>query len=485
MVEQKFLSVLELEIFTKELLEANTRLGSDLISAFVERSLEMGVVKPTPINQRGEGTRAFQWAFVGVICFRQLSVWVYPKYMDSKELDLNHFRTVMRAIASLDSNTLVRDEARDLVVGDDLLSDRGAFYLRLVSLYEEHGLYGVEKSSYEINGGGEIDWPRTFALGPTFANDGNFYYTDTCTRKQNLDTANLVRQIHGALLTESRQFLERSGLGLLLGVDLPDLGGRSLDELGDTSALLHQLDRESLGQNVVWKLEVLECMRALLADDFKGAAMDSLVVLGTRTFSVFWEQACAAFFGNDLKASPRGLGFVLPNGVDIEPSSPMNSMIPAPSWELHGHIFQTSRRLRPDLIRLIPPADGTGNAWTFAIFDAKYYRIRTEIGPKGKRTLIGEPELESITKQFLYRTAFRSLIGVERIGRMVNAFLIPSQSVKVKLLGTVKFADVVESLDLPAANEISIWSLPAEKVLRALFEPVDVDSNIREIVNLV
>ena len=484
MLEQKFVSFLELEVFTEESLKEYAQLGNDFVSEFLMRSLQMGIAKPVVAARRTDGGRAFQWTFVGVICYEQLSVWVYPKYMNGREPDLEHFQTVMRAIASLESNTLIEEEARELIVEDNLLSNRGAFYLRLVELFEEYGLYGNEESSFEINGGGDIDWPRTFALGPSFVKGGSFYYTETFTRKQVADNTNLVRRIHSALLTASGQFLERSGLGLLLGMDLPPQAGTPLEELGDTTTLLHHIEREAIEQNLLWKRQALDCMRALLSEDYKGAGMESLVVLGTRAFHVLWEEACSVFFGNDLKASLQSLGFPLQMGTEFDPQTSLDSLIPTPTWELQGRDFATSRRLRPDLVRLIPSAGGPNQTWIFAILDAKYYQLAAECGQNGRAIIRGEPELESITKQFLYRTAFRPLIECGSIGKTVNAFLLPSQSPHFDVLGTVRFPVVIESLEPPATNEISVWSLPAENVLRSLFEPVNADSNFRKILDL-
>ena len=100
-------------------------------------------------------------------------------------------------------------------------------------------------------------------------------------------------------------------------------------------------------------------------------------------------------------------------------------------------------------------------------------------------TISGEPELESVTKQFLYRTAFRALVENDGVDNMVNAFLLPSPSAQVEILGTVKFPVVTEVLEPPATNEISVWSLPAEKVLRSIFEPADADGNLRTMLDLV
>lgn len=485
MLEQKFISFLELDVFTEESFVESARLGTDFVSEFLKQSLEMGIVKPVAADKTRQGERVYQWTFVGVVCYRQLSVWVYPKYMDAEEPDLDHFQTVMRAIDSLESSTLIEEEARELFVEDNLLSSSGTFFLRLVQLFEEYGLYGAEESTYEINGSGDIDWPRTFALGPSFVKGASFYYTNTYTRKQVADTASLVRQIHAGLLTASGQFLERSGLDFLLGLELPPLAGTPLEELGDTTTLIHHIDREAIEQNLHWKRQVLDCMRALLSEDYSGVAMESLVVFGTRAFHVFWEEACSAFLGNDLKASLQSLKFPLSTGTDFDPKASIDSLIPTPTWELQGQTFSTNRRLRPDLIRLIPSKDGVCQTWTFAILDAKYYQVTAEVGQNGMPTISGEPELESVTKQFLYRTTFRALVENDGVDNMVNAFLLPSPSAQVEILGTVKFPVVTEVLEPPATNEISVWSLPAEKVLRSIFEPADADGNLRTMLDLV
>ena len=59
---------------------------------------------------------------------------------------------------------------------------------------------------------------------------------------------------------------------------------------------------------------------------------------------------------------------------------------------------------------------------TFVILDAtKYYNLDLK-----DDNLVGQPGLESITKQYLYELAYKKFIKDNEFNNVVNAFLFPS-----------------------------------------------------------
>ena len=113
-----------------------------------------------------------------------------------------------------------------------------------------------------------------------------------------------------------------------------------------------------------------------------------------------------------------------------------------------GHI---SDSLIPDTIVIT----GEGDDWEFCVYDAKYYNIKLD-----DDMVSGKPDIESVTKQYLYMMAYKDFMEYFNIKKKRNVFLFPSEDGN-KRLGTVQLPF------LNAFNEASIEviKLDADKML--------------------
>ena len=75
-----------------------------------------------------------------------------------------------------------------------------------------------------------------------------------------------------------------------------------------------------------------------------------------------------------------------------------------------------------------------------------------------------QPGLESITKQFLYQSAYREFITENHFDKVANVFLVPTEKDKPSLLARVSFSEVMEKMDKPFSNFIYMWALPAKEI---------------------
>ena len=474
---------LELEHFSERSLAEDARISIQHAEALTSQMLRSGIIKPLGDAPDQADGRIYQWTFVGIVYCLEVNVWVYPKYMKAESIDRNHFKTALRAIAALDgSRSWVEEDFQQPEHDAQIASGKLATYLRLIELHAEHGLYGNEQYSVELNGEGDIDWAQTIDRSLSVVQPPNVFYLDVYTRKRVIDSTNIVRLLHASILNRGASVLEDSGLADLLGINFPVLSGPEIEDLGDFETLLHLVEAELRGQYLTWKRQVLRLMRSLLTDELSEFEMTEPIVFGIRNFHVVWEAACSSFLGNDLNVPLTRLGIHELESGRLGSDITLASMVPTPTWNIGNEVIETARRLRPDLVRLLPINDGSEEKWLLGIFDAKYYVITTERSMSGSWQLRGEPELESVSKQFLYRTAYRELLRSRDVETVVNAFLLPGITNQVERLGQVTYPDVIEILPPPVANAIDVWLLPVEDVLRSLFEPAAADKNLFSIL---
>lgn len=114
--------------------------------------------------------------------------------------------------------------------------------------------------------------------------------------------------------------------------------------------------------------------------------------------------------------------------------------------------------LIPDTVLL--HHDRAGNS-VFAILDAKYYT------PELGESVNGVPGVESVTKQFLYQTAYRKFVLAHGYGRVVSAFLAPSAGDATEHTGRVRVPGVIAAEEKPFSNVVELYSLLAGMVFDA------------------
>lgn len=105
--------------------------------------------------------------------------------------------------------------------------------------------------------------------------------------------------------------------------------------------------------------------------------------------------------------------------------------------------------MTPDLISIFRYEENT----QFIIFDAKYYNIQLE---KGKE-LRNQPGISDIIKQYIYQLAYKRFIDNQKIEKVKNCFLMPTQGDDIVNKGFVKM-DMLSDLGL---QYIQIRLLPA------------------------
>ena len=331
--------------------------------------------------------------------------------------------------------------------------------VRLLLLYDEYGMYSNFEETRVPNGPGVIDWQRTIDMETPVISSGTPIYLDLWTRKTRRNEYDLVTRLHWAILSECSRFLTDSGLSVLLSIGTVELTDESPTDIGEPEYLLWVIDRERAGQFVTWKQDVLDLMRAYLSERGADADRGRVLRLGTTSYYHAWEVACKAAFGDLLGHRLRELPIALANGWHERRSETLLQIIPRPLWKRAQDMGDAGDvdTLIPDTIAF---AETDGRS-LFCIYDAKYYALNE----RGK--IKGQPGVESITKQFLYQSAYQGFVEDHGFDGVVNTFLVPTENDEPKLLARVSFPGVMSGATGASekfSDHIDVWALPAHEV---------------------
>lgn len=439
--------------------------------------LSYGVMRYRTGDETDESERAdeegaadnqrLQFRFVGVAIARGLVFVCYPKYIRRNDGPTEgELKQCLRVIRKLGTEGL-------LPMPEEIgrRSDQFAVIVRLLQLYDECGVYTNFEESGELNGNGVIDWQRTIDTQTPVLSHGRPIYLDMWTRKTRRDESDLVTRLHRTILTECSHFLEGCGLAGLLGISGVELTDETPSDFGDPDVLDWRLECERLAQYVTWKQEAIDLMRAYLAGGGIAVSGGDTLRLGTTSYYHAWELACKVAFGDLLDMRLRDLPIDLHGGWRGRGGETLLQIIPRPLWVRPDGKGGFSRcndvdTLIPDTVTFVDRADGSKE---FRILDAKYYV--PEIGAGGG--IARQPGLESVTKQFLYQSAYRDFVDENGFGAVTNAFIVPTEDAESRLLARVSFPGVMAALthELPQfSDHIDMWAVPAGKVFDCYLE---------------
>ncbi|WP_371297997.1 LlaJI family restriction endonuclease [Paraeggerthella sp.] len=245
-----------------------------------------------------------------------------------------------------------------------------------------------------------------------------------------------------------------------------------MGDFGDMSALEWKLGRERDAQFVDWKIATLEILAKYLLSRENDAEEREIEALGTNSFYHLWEEACKTALADKLDVKLGRLGIPLADDWEDEGNNTLLNIIPHPKWErwnngAYGKAVGTDT-LIPDTVSLV---DNSGKK-VFCIYDAKYYV--PSLSGKMKK----QPGLESVTKQFLYQSAYRPFVEDHNFTAVVNAFLVPTCDDGPRKLARVSFPKVMGEVKPPFSNYIVMWALPAHKVFDAYLRGTRIDGGL-------
>lgn len=417
----------------------------------------------------------YQFRFVGLALIGDVTLVAYPKYFRESEPTDNELGLIMQAIQHRDGVLAAPRLVDDGATTDDKLP----VMLALLELYGEYGEYSNHIEGFELNGNGDIDWNRTIGKHLPILSNGKPIYTEYETRKTFRDDSDYITRLHRVVLTECSQALHKAGIEKLLSLDEVRLTDEELEDFGAVETLSQRIERERSIQFIDWKLQTLDLLERYLINRASDVHRDEVRMLGTSVYYKVWEDACKTAFNDALQKPLASLGIALEDDWANEGYAKLIGIIPHPQWERwNGVGFDKpdgTDTLIPDTVSVAHGADGTKS---FCIYDAKYYV------PTASGKMRYQPDLESVTKQFLYQSAYRSFIEAHQFNRVTNVFLVPGTVNEPELMARVSFPNVIAKEEEPFDNYIYMWMLPANDVLKAYLGGKTLKDEITQITGI-
>ena len=415
----------------------------------------------------------FQFAFVGLAMVGDIVVVAYPKYFRDREPSDEELRQILRVIK--------RDAGRASIASlseeGERTDDKLPVMLALLELYAEYGVYSNYIDDIELNGAGVIDWNRTIGNHLPVVSDGRPIYVEYESRKTLRDESDFITRLHRAVLTECSRQLHDAGIDELLSLDEVWLSDEEVEDLGDSETLAWRLERERGSQFADWKILVLGLLGRYLFDRESTAERDEVHAIGTTSFYHLWEEACKVAFGDLLDTRLGKLGISLAAGWRERKRDTLLGIIEHPKWQrCFGGEYQQAQEtdtLIPDTIAFA--ADGAGGK-TFCIYDAKYYV------PSASGKMKYQPGLESVTKQFLYQSAYKQFVLDHGFERVINAFLVPTTGDEPVKMARVEFEKVMGEIEVPFSKYVYMWALPARQVFDAYLQGERIDGGAMRVI---
>lgn len=412
-----------------------------------------------PDTENAAPDELYQFRFVGLVMMGDTLIVAYPKYFRERIPTDDELSLILRMLKRDAGVAIVASLENGGAASDDKLP----VMLALLDLYGEHGEYSNYIEGLELNGNGGIDWNRTINGHLPILSNGRPIYIEYETRKTLRNESDFIARLHRAVLTECSHMFREAGINKLLSLDEVCLSDEKVEDFGDAETLSWRLERERAMQFVDWKLLTLDLLERYLLTRESEVHNDEVRTLGTTSFYNVWENACKVAFGDTLKKTLGNLGFTIENKWDVDKK--LAEIIPQPQWErwLGNHFAKRegTDTLIPDTVTI---AESPNGERLFCIYDAKHYV------PSANGKMKYQPGLESVTKQFLYQSAYRQFIEAHKFDRVVNAFLVPGTVDKPELMARVSFPDVIAEEEEPFDNFIYMWMLPAHDVFKAYLD---------------
>lgn len=407
------------EIYIKELKEYSREyiLGLMKKDSF-NKLIENDYIKKTDNNH-------FKFNFVGVIIVDDFIIKCYPKYIPNKDNIKSDFTQVMKVIKKYKNH--YEDFTFENENLEDISFNKLSMMIYFLEDYYENGVYTKIQNVHEINGNGEIDWDKTINNIDPIIKENKPYYGELYTKYKINDLYDYFRQLHEYIITQSSKFLEKNDLLELFDLTPVQLSDKTRSDFGEDEFILERLLKQLNVEFNSHKRRLLKTMHTFISEINSFTREDYLMLYGTGSYYVIWEDICSHVFSNKFNR--------------------IKHVIKKPKWISHeGFSHYASRTFEPDIVTYIDD--------TFIILDAKYYNLTFR-----KDKLDGEPGLGDITKQYLYQLALEEF-RAGKFSNVINALLFPKYGGEIENLGFVD-VEILSSLNL---KKIQLIMLPADEM---------------------
>lgn len=448
----------ELENYSKSFLlnELNEKVFDEL--------LNKGLIIKSKEKSENYHDDCFKFDYVGLIILNDIIINCYPKYINDEKNISNDFKEIVKVIKRYNDRN---DKLKDII--DYGIRNIEEIQFNLISImlffiedYYENGVYTKFQDVLEINGNGEIDWNRTVNETFPIIVDNKPYYTEFQTKSKFNNLFNYFRLLHEYIITDCSNYLRNAGILDAMGLTPIELSENILDNFGQKEFILNKIDKELNLEFNSHKQKLLHLMYIYILHKYSLSNENSIVVYGTSSYHVIWEDMGKVIFNDKLDDK---LKMLFPKSY--KDNKTLKDIIEKPNWILDEKEYDADKSLIPDIITF---HKNKQDNLDFIIFDAKYYVYEI----KGDK-IYHQPGIRSVTKQYLYQLAYKKFIKDNSFDNVKNAFLFPYDGDEVKNRGRVELNILSKScLDL---EDIQVILLPAHEVNQLYLNSGEIDIN--------
>lgn len=417
------------------------------------------------IDSDSENVYYYIFTFVGIMIVSGIVLKIYPKYIFKSDTPILQLKQILKVIEKQNKKEqFIKFHNESL---ENTSYNLLATILYLYNDYNEYGIYTTTQNIFEVNGNGEINWDKTINETFTLISNNKPFYPELITRKKIDDDNDYFKILHEVILTQCSKQLKKTGLLELFEFEELNLIEKKIENLGDKDYILNKILKELNVQFNTRKKLLLKTMYAFIASESELGDNSDFSLYGTNSFHVIWENVCAEVFNNVLNKKLSELSLPLKLKQEYNENHKLISIIEKPNWNNEHGEFE-SDTLIPDLISIY---QDNNQEHKFIIFDAKYYTIKIN----GK-SIIGQPGIESVTKQYLYQLVYKKFIedhGFEQ-KNIRNCFLLPTENSVVEELGNVSM-EILTTLGL---EKIQVRLLPAEVIYSKYLKKMKFDISL-------
>lgn len=407
----------------------------------------------------------YVFKYVGVVILNELVLKCYPKYLLNVKEPKNKFKEVLKVLEKYnDKEQIIR--MYDEIDENGRLNEL-AIIIFLLNDYYEYGIYSNTQDIIEVNGAREILWDKTINETFAFISNNVPFYPNLLTKKRVNNDFDYFKRLHEFIVSECSKKLKDANLLELFDLDEVYLSDEEIIDFGELDYVLYRINQELNIQFNTRKQQILKTMYAYINNSYSNN-IDSFSIFGTNNFNLVWEKVCSEVLDNQLNKPLELLDLPVSLDSKYNGKESLKSLIEKPTWygykDNRKSTFnkKAKKTLIPDLISIV----NYDKDYKFIIFDAKYYTIQLE----EDKVLVGQPGVESVTKQYLYQLAFKNFIQDHKM-KTYNCFLMPTETDEIIHKGFVSM-DILEKVGL---EKIGIYLMPASKMYRCYIQDKKID----------
>lgn len=337
-------------------------------------------------NRCSVNTNLEEDVFVGIKCVDGDVTINFPLGFNISKSNKELRKDILLLINTLSANT---DKKESQILGHAKIYEETKFpiqsYISIIRDYFERGYFKEREMQYIVSKRGKIDWNRTIKKQKPYVQDNSVYYLNFVTKKNNINTDNMILLIHEYCVYDSFQ-----KVGWLFPIKQLPRPKIKFNKKLFISVIREKLNSTYNDRNRRLFNDMLSILKCMGDENAK-----ITYKYGTYRFEYVWENMVDKVFGIKNK----------------------EIYFPKTSWEINGEKNDNSA-LEPDTIMLLKD--------DVYVLDAKYYKY----GYTGQVSHL--PQSSSINKQITYgeyidtKDIFKIIHGNNM--KVYNAFIMPFDS---------------------------------------------------------